>query len=481
MRTARAPASAILRTALLVAALGGGLATNAARAQSGAGSPGGAGRGPAGGEPTALAAEVSPAIRTAEAALATARADKEAAYAAVEALVVELQDDYEALTTGPDAASHVHILVQALQDSLPTARTRLLSEAAKGKAVLRGSRRTILLEAFADPVAQAAPVDRRLCAWIAGRVADALSAREDLPDVPADELLGLIRSALPPGLSWYRFWNDHFHAGLPETEHFRKAEAAYEAAGLQLDRLRNPERYGSRGQEAPPGMVIVPGGSYELGPDTGWERPARRVTFRVFAIDRHEVTQGEFALFVNALPDADRAGALPRGWMLDDKGLAKYDAARRDQPVVFVDWSHAAAYAAWAGKRLPTEDEWEAAAAGVDGRIYPWGDEWRPACAVGGEEGQTLMPVESCPDGRAACGALDLAGNVWEWTSTLESGDDVKDVPEGLVNVVVRGGGWNDRREELTTRYRWTAPGHDAFASARYTRPIGFRCVKDLP
>jgi formylglycine-generating enzyme required for sulfatase activity len=73
-----------------------------------------------------------------------------------------------------------------------------------------------------------------------------------------------------------------------------------------------------------------------------------------------------------------------------------------------------------------------------------------------------------------------MAGNVWEWTATLEDGTNLQGPPEGLVNVAIRGGAFDSRREELATRYRWTAPGNDAFASPRYTRPIGFRCAKDL-
>ena len=113
-------------------------------------------------------------------------------------------------------------------------------------------------------------------------------------------------------------------------------------------------------------MVVVPGGSYDLGPNTGWERPERRVTLDHFAIDRHEVTCGMYALFVNALPMDRRDEMLPRGWDLDKSGWSRFGDSQRDQPVVYVDLDQAMAYAAWAGKRLPTEDEWEAAAAGLE-------------------------------------------------------------------------------------------------------------------
>jgi formylglycine-generating enzyme required for sulfatase activity len=91
------------------------------------------------------------------------------------------------------------------------------------------------------------------------------------------------------------------------------------------------------------------------------------------------------------------------------------------------------------------------------------------------------MPVESFPDARSPSGGFDLAGNAWEWTSTLEDGTDIVKLPDGLVNVAIRGGSYRSQRHELATRARWTAPGMDAFSSPTYDRPIGFRCAMDLP
>lgn len=429
----------------------------------------------------AAAQAASPeAIAEAEAALAAARAAKDAAQGALEALVQELQDDYAALTVGDEAPARRHALVLAVRDALPAASARLAAEAARGRAVLRGTRRQILLDACAAPLEAAATVDPRLAAFVGRRVADALSQRESFDGLTDVDILAVIERELPSGRDFFQFWNESFRIGLPEAERWQSALTAYEAAGVHLDRLRNPERYGAQGEVAPAGMVIVPGGSYELGPSSGWERPARRVRLVAFAIDRHEVTEREYALFVNAQPLERRAALLPRGWKLTPEGEALVPEERRALPVVFVNWTQAAAYAAWAGKRLPTEDEWEAAASGVDGRAFPWGNEFHPGLCHGAEGAREPLPVESFPHAAAPCGALDLAGNVWEWTATLEDGTDIAALPEGLVNVVVRGGGWDSRREELAVRYRWTAPGQDAFASPRYTRPIGFRCVKDL-
>jgi len=416
----------------------------------------------------------------AEARLAAARSEKEAAAAALEQLVSDLADDYHALSDDLGAPARRQALALAMADAIEPARLRLAGEIAAGKPMSRGRRRQLLIEAFSGPVDQAAPADRRLCDWVMRRVAESLSQHENFDGIDQATIQGLVDGLFPRGRSWYVFWNESFHQDLPEAAAWTKALLAYEAAGVALDRIVQPERYGSKGELAPPGMVIVPGGSYELGPNTGWERPARKVSLRNFAIDRHEVTQGEYSLYVNALNPGARPAALPRGWSLGEDAQAVFDQALRDHPVIFVDWSQAAGYAAWAGKRLPTEDEWEAAAAGTQGFVYPWGNDWRTGMANGeGDAGGTL-PVESFPQARSPAGCVDLSGNAWEWTATLEDGTNIKTLPDGLFNAIIRGGGWDSRREELTTRYRRGALAHDTFAPARYKVPIGFRCVKDL-
>jgi formylglycine-generating enzyme required for sulfatase activity len=416
----------------------------------------------------------------AESRLATARSEKDAAADALEALVADLKDDYALLTDDVGAPARRQALVLAMVDALEPARTRLAAEVATGKALLRGRKRQLLAESFMGPVEQAATVDRRLCGWVARQVADALSHRESLDGLDSKQMQALVDGLFPKGRSWYVFWNESFHHDLPEAAAWEKALLAYEAAGVALDRIAQPERYGSKGEIAPPGMVIVPGGSYELGPNTGWERPERRVTLKLFAIDRREVTNAEYALYVDSLQAERRAEALPRGWLIGEDGAAEYDLQRRDHPVIWVDWNQAAAYAAWAGKRLPTEDEWEAAAAGTQGFSYPWGHDWRTGMANAEEDAGGTLPVESFPQARSPAGCVDLAGNAWEWTATLEDGSNIKTLPDGLFNAIIRGGGWESRREELGTRYRRGALAHDTFAPSRYKVPIGFRCVKDF-
>ena len=160
----------------------------------------------------------------------------------------------------------------------------------------------------------------------------------------------------------------------------------------------------------PDGMACVPGGPFWRGADDGEpdERPRHRATVSTFYIDVYEVTAGEFQRCV-------AAGACRR-----PMPYREFKAAR--QPVVATDWFNARDYCAWVGKRLPTEAEWEKAARGPDGALYPWGDE-APTCARAQYDG--CRPATTVPVGSFAAGAyglFDMAGNSWEWVADWHSG-----------------------------------------------------------
>ena len=149
--------------------------------------------------------------------------------------------------------------------------------------------------------------------------------------------------------------------------------------------------------------VDVPAGDYVIGRDAG-ETRQRIVEVEAFELTRTPVTNAQYERYVG-----ESGAAAPAHWP-----------ASADHPVTFVDWCEASAFCAWAGGRLPTEAEWEKAARGTDGRMYPWGDdedEGRAAVGRGLKRG-TTTPVGSHPDGASPYGLLDMAGNVWEWTST---------------------------------------------------------------
>lgn len=194
-------------------------------------------------------------------------------------------------------------------------------------------------------------------------------------------------------------------------------------------------------------MVAVPAGPFVRGATDGEpdELPVHRVNLPAFSIDRTEVTAEAYAACV-------AAGACP----LPAGGPLRPDAAAGKLPAVGVSWSDAAAYCAWAGKRLPTEDEWEKAARGRDGRRYPWGDQLDcrrgnfgnfggdGRCAAAGAPGEPIA-VGSFASGASPYGALDMAGNVWEWVVDRYHVDAYRGVhptESGVPDLrVLRGGG----------------------------------------
>lgn len=432
--------------------------------------------------PASSAATAAPASAPSanETRLAAARSRLTAAQDALQVLVEELVDDHTALVAGPDAPALKNRMVLAFMDVLPAAEARFVAATTEGRRPSRGTRSRILKEVFADALGNSSPVDARLSLWISERVAEGLAGRGTLDGVSATDVLVVLDGLFVRGESFYVFWNRAFHQDLPAARQLTSAQEEYETAGLALDRERYPERYGPRGEAAPVGMVVVPGGSYELGPNAGFKRAGRKLTLQPFALDRREVTSREYKTFVDAQVPGERRALLPRGWSLDAQDAASFDPALSEHPVTFVSWEQAAAFAAWAGKRLPTEDEWEAAAAGPTGRAWPWGDSFVAGLCNGGGASAGTLPVESFPNARSSAGCFDLAGNVWEWTSTLDDGRNLSGLPDGPVNMIIRGGGFESERDKLTCRYRWIAPAKGTFAHPTFDRPIGFRCAADL-
>jgi serine/threonine-protein kinase len=225
-----------------------------------------------------------------------------------------------------------------------------------------------------------------------------------------------------------------------------------------------------------PEMVAIPGGRFQMGRDGGepQEGPVRGGVFvGDFSIDKTEVTNGEYADFVretNYPPPSHWSGNQPGP---DIKML----------PVVNVSYQDAVKFAEWRSKRdgvryrLPTEEEWEYAARGGDqNNLYPWGDTWTQGRAATSEPGATEpKPVGSYPGDKTRWGVLDMAGNVYEWTSSKASlypGSDVQINPAHKNWMVVRGAAYlTEKKEKLTTTYR------DWFDPTRKYAVIGFRLV----
>ena len=267
-------------------------------------------------------------------------------------------------------------------------------------------------------------------------------------------------------------------------------------------------------------MIRIPGGRYPLGAPAGDTRsasdasPAQTVPLEPFRIDRTEVTNLQFAEFLNALPveptGTARAGTAtganfpfatralfleshkPRGYPIigldDDEvrialrdGRFEPEPGFADHPVAEVTWAGAVAYCGWRGARLPTEAEWEAAARGTGARLFPWGDA-NPTDAhatIARRAGDTL-PVGSKPLGATPEGVLDMGGSLAEWTSSLYRPypyrvDDGREDPHAAGERVTRGGDYvyQSAPEHLVT---WHRRGFSRQPASGH-RHIGFRCA----
>lgn len=222
----------------------------------------------------------------------------------------------------------------------------------------------------------------------------------------------------------------------------------------------------------PEGMVSVAAGAYTIGREDGddIEKPKHTVTLKAFLIDKTEVTNAEYKKFIDAT-----GYQAPPQWK--DKNFPEGQA---NFPVVQVNWQDANEYAKWAGKRLPTEAEWEAAARGIDGRKYPWGNEWNKAFAnIGAGESGKLTEVGKFPEGKSPSGAMDMIGNAWEWTAdtlALYPGNTGKAPQEANSSYrVIRGGAFNGTKLNDAS-YRGYI---EANSNRKDLDKTGFRCAKD--
>jgi eukaryotic-like serine/threonine-protein kinase len=224
-------------------------------------------------------------------------------------------------------------------------------------------------------------------------------------------------------------------------------------------------------------MIAIPAGPFTMGQDGSKPKngPAHSVDLPAYEIDHFEVTNDEFAHF------AEQSGYVTYAEQNSSKNWRDVAEGKGNHPVVYITWDDATAYCEWAGKRLPTEAEWEKAARGDDGRAYPWGADFVAENGnfyEGGIRGTTA--VGSFPAGASPYGVEDLAGNVREWTA-----DDFVAYPGaaadadpffGKGNKVNRGGGWFDGEDgEIVTTYNRNA-GPPATSA---NDDIGFRCARD--
>lgn len=213
-------------------------------------------------------------------------------------------------------------------------------------------------------------------------------------------------------------------------------------------------------------MVFVPAGSFLMGydyPNLSDASPMHQVYLDAYWIDLYEVTNEQYRKCVQI------------GACNEPKDLSFYNDIRyTDHPVVYVNWYDAQSYCYWVGKRLPSEVEWEKAARGEKGFIYPWGNEPRDKCLNAGKRFAGTTPVGFITCNASPYGVLDMAGNVWEWVE-----DWYIPYPGSLYTTnlfgqkykVVRGGSWNHPIEDARSFQR------DIAHPARALAVVGFRCA----
>ncbi len=222
------------------------------------------------------------------------------------------------------------------------------------------------------------------------------------------------------------------------------------------------------------GMALIPEGEFVMGSNERWddEAPEHISSTNAFHMDLNEVTNSDYKKFVVATQQV-----APYHWPEGNSPKGK-----EQHPVVYVSWFDASNYCKWAGKRLPTEQEWEKAARGQDGLIYPWGNQWsldksnHPYKHSTGTE-----PIGSYPEGRSPYGLNDMSGNVWEWVDSFylpHPGNPVTRAEYGKDKRVLKGGSWFDC---LSYGCGLSAPtfNRSFFTPEVKNNSFGFRCAKD--
>jgi sulfatase modifying factor 1 len=238
-------------------------------------------------------------------------------------------------------------------------------------------------------------------------------------------------------------------------------------------------------------MVRVPAGEFLVGevvlPSGLIDKPTRKIFVPDFSIDIYEVTNEQYKKFCDETgrPYPDDPGFA---------GMENYFANYRNYPVVNVSWHDADAYCKWTGRRLPVEAEWEKAARGSDGILFPWGDvpadgtqcntcdincdfNWKQSTI--NDNARYTAPVGSYLAGKSPYGAMDMAGNVWEWCADVFHEDAQvlapDQIPSGTDTVgqrVIRGGSWYNQSWYARCAHR------TGFPPAGKSNSIGFRCVE---
>jgi formylglycine-generating enzyme required for sulfatase activity len=248
--------------------------------------------------------------------------------------------------------------------------------------------------------------------------------------------------------------------------------------------------------ETPTGaMRLIRAGEFIFGAANDVPLPIERPAGFESPNPRQSLKLGDYYMDVTEVPNSlykqfcDAAG---RSYPLPPYFDPEYFESKPDHPVINVSFQDAEAFAAWAGKRLPTEQEWEKAARGVDGRIYPWGNSLptRHANTAGAGDGsEHIAPVTHAPEGASPYGLLNMSGNVWEWTGSLyqPGPQEVRHLVEDWKKIgvewepgapwfVIKGGAFDTPADDLDLMLFFRAA-----TPSDIQMPYGFRCAMDPP
>ncbi len=321
---------------------------------------------------------------------------------------------------------------------------------------------------------------------------NAVELRHSRFHADVDHLIGVLEKIFSPPLS-------------PRSQTGRKEE------------VNSPPRYGKGlGEGSPrqpfePELILIPAGEFLMGSDPEKdknaqddEQPQHRLYLPDFYIAKTPVTNAQFAAFVKASGYRTTAEEEGWSWVWTGKEVEKVKGAnwqhprgpqsditaKSDHPVVQVSWPDAVAYCRWLAKatgrpyRLPAEAEWEKAARGPKGLIYPWGNTWETGRCNSSEAGVgDTNPVGAYPPGASPYGLLDMSGNVWEWCATrwqkpypydVSQDEGSADYLEGSGVRVLRGGSWDSDQYGARCAYRFRgSPGlRNDFSGFRFVSPI---------
>ncbi|CAI2717741.1 tetratricopeptide repeat protein [Nitrospina watsonii] len=309
-----------------------------------------------------------------------------------------------------------------------------------------------------------------------GMVGDLTDARGSFPDLAELDFFA----------GWIFFENGQAEAAHPRLQAFLSAQPKGPLADEARALLKKI------GEVAPADMVNVPEGFFIMGEDHHGddEAPQHKVYLDAYHIDKYEVSAAEFAEFLNAMPETKRFHSVNKYSTIEKTDRFVPRRGLEDFPANNVSWFGAAAYCQWKNKRLPTEAEWEKAARGPDGFLFPWGNDpitpqksrynlqWSEDIRH-----RVMVPVDSMPEGQSPYGVFHLLGNVKEWVDDWYDREYYKEEnhktnPKGQIGgefKVLKGGSWRDLRSFVYASFRNNG------SPAAMVDDYGFRCAWSTP